>query len=80
MRNAPTRRKSQAEFHRDLCCLEMMLYDTSLEEDNVFCFCFFLYEGRDDLNTTISGPSSARQRNAKKNDDGPTLNAGLKAL
>ena len=35
-------------------------------------------EGRpQDLNATLSRPSSARQRNA---DDGPTLNAGLAAL
>ena len=56
--------------------------------DNVFLF-FFLHvidEGREDPNTTISGPSSARQRNAIKMafhwraDDGPTLNAGLVAL
>ena len=33
--------------------------------DNVFFFFFFLvYEGRDYPNTTISGPSSARQGNA----------------
>ena len=49
-----------------------------------FCFCFFLFvffflfcflvdEGRKDPNTTISGPTSARQQ-------GPTLNAGLVAL
>ena len=40
----------------------------------------------DDQNTTISGPSSARQQNAIKMAirwrayDGPTLNAGLVAL
>ena len=51
----------------------------------VFFFLFSLFlvdEGREDPNTTISGPSSARQRNAIKNgvslaDDGPT---GLAAL
>ena len=32
--------------------------------DNVFFFLFFFFEGRKDQNTTISGPSSARQRNA----------------
>ena len=49
--------------------------------DNVF------YDvGREDPNSTISGPSLARQRNAIKMafrwraDDGPTLNAGLVAL
>ena len=38
-------------------------------------------EGREDPSTTISGSSSARQRNAIKwrADDGPTLNAGLVA-
>ena len=51
--------------------------------DNLF---FLFDEGRNDKNTTISGPSSARQRNAIKMafrwraDDGPTLNAGLVAL
>ena len=29
-----------------------------------FCCCFLVDEGRKDPNTTISGPSSARQRNA----------------
>ena len=52
----------------------------------VFVFCFVLGEERKDPNTTISGPSLARQRNAIKMafhwrvDDGPTLNAGLVAL
>ena len=51
-------------------------------------FIFILVdEGREDPSTTISGPSSTRQRNAIKwrflmafrwrVDDGPTLNAGL---
>ena len=35
---------------------------------------FLVDEGREDQNTTISGPSPVRQRN------GPTLNAGLVAL
>ena len=26
-------------------------------------FCFLIDEGREDINTTLSGPSSARQRN-----------------
>ena len=44
---------------------------------NVF-FCIFLVdEGIEDLNITINGSSSARQRNA---DGGATLNAGLAAL
>ena len=46
---------------------------------------FFLFydEWRKDQNTTISGPSSARQRKAIemaflwRTDDGPTFNAGL---
>ena len=43
---------------------------------------FKLYEGRKDPNTTISGPSLVRQRNAIemafrwRADDGPILNAG----
>ena len=43
--------------------------------DNVFFLfvCFLVDEGRIDPNTTISGPTSARQQ-------GPTLNAGLVAL
>ena len=46
--------------------------------------CF--YEGREDPNTTKSGPSSARQRNAIemafrwRADNGQTLNAGLVAF
>ena len=50
--------------------------------DNVF----LVDEGREDPNTTISGPSSARQQNAIKMvfrwcaNDGPTLNAGLVAF
>ena len=39
-------------------------------------FRFSVDEGMEDPNTTISGPSLARQRN----DDGPTINAGLVAL
>ena len=47
-----------------------------------FCFLFFFDEGKNYSNTTISGPSTARQRNAIqmafrwRADDGPTLNAG----
>ena len=47
---------------------------------------FFYFEGGRIQNTTISGPSSARQGNVIKMtfcwraDDGPTLNAGLVAL
>ena len=42
---------------------------------------FLVDEGREDQNTTIGGPSSARQRNAFcwRADNGPTLNAGLVA-
>ena len=29
-----------------------------------FFFCFLVVDGREDRNTTLSGPSSARQRNA----------------
>ena len=47
---------------------------------------FLVDDGRKDPNTTISGPSSARQLNAIymafhwRADVGPTLNAGLVAL
>ena len=50
--------------------------------DNVF----LVDNEREDPNSTISGPSLARQRNANKMafhwraDDGPTLNAGLADL
>ena len=42
---------------------------------------FLVDEGREDQNTTLGGPSSARQRNAFRwrADNGPTLNAGLVA-
>ena len=42
---------------------------------------FLVDEGREDQNTTLGGPSSARQRNAfrLRADNGPTLNAGLVA-
>ena len=51
-----------------------------------FDYFFLVDEGREDPNTTISGPSLARQRNAIlmafrwRADDGPTLNAGFVAL
>ena len=51
-----------------------------------FFFFFLIDKGREDPNTTISGPSSARQRNANEMafrwcaGDGPALNAGLVAL
>ena len=47
---------------------------------------FFFDDWREDPNTTISGPSSARQRNAIQMafcwwpDGGPTLNVGLVAV
>ena len=47
---------------------------------------FLVVEGLEDPNSTINGPSSARQRNAIemafrwRADDGPTLNASLVAL
>ena len=43
---------------------------------------YIVDERREDPNTIISGPSSARQRNAFhwRANDGPTLNAGLVAL
>ena len=58
--------------------------------DNVFlffffCFFFLMKGGRIQIDITISGSSYARQRNAIKMvfrwraNDGPTLNAGLKA-
>ena len=52
-----------------------------------FDYVFLVDKGREDPpNSTISGPSVARQRNANKMafhwraDDGPTLNAGLADL
>ena len=55
--------------------------------DNVFlCFFFSVDEGRDDPNTTISGPTLARQQNAFemaflcRTNDGPTFNADLVTL
>ena len=41
---------------------------------------FLVDERREDPNATICGPTSARQRNRWRADDGPTLNAGLVAL
>ena len=57
------------------------------KSDNVFFFSysFLVDEGREDPNTTISGPWSARQRNViemafrGRGDDDPTLNAGFVA-
>ena len=49
-------------------------------------FYIFFFGGGGDPNTTLSGPSLARQRNAiemvfhGRADDGSTLNAGLVAL
>ena len=51
-----------------------------------FDYVFLVDERREDPNTTKSGPSSARQRNAIymvfrwRADGGPTVNAGLVAL
>ena len=45
-----------------------------------FFFLFFFDEGREDLSTTVSGPSSDHQRNASwRADEGAALNAGLVA-
>ena len=55
-------------------------------ENVFFSILFYVDEGIEDPNTTISGPSLARQRNAIemsfrwRADDGPTLNAGFVAL
>ena len=38
---------------------------------------FLVDEGTEDTNTTIIGPTSARQRNACRTYDGPILNASL---
>ena len=52
----------------------------------IFSVFFLVDEGIEDPNTTINGPSSARQRNAIYMafrwwaDDGQTLKAGLVAL
>ena len=56
-----------------------------LNFDVFLCF-LVVYEGREDPNANISGPSSARQRNAIlmafrwRADDGLTLNSGFVAL
>ena len=53
--------------------------------DNFCCCCFLDYEGTNDPNTTLSGPSSTHQRNAIsmafrwRADVGPTLSVGLVA-
>ena len=50
------------------------------------CFLFLVDDGSEDPNNTKSGPSSARQRNVIemafrwRDDNGPTLYAGLVAL
>ena len=50
-----------------------------------YCFLLLVDEGWEDPNTTISGPLSARKRNAIemafrwRADDGSTLNAGMVA-
>ena len=54
--------------------------------DRFFYFDFLVDKGREDPNTTISGPLSAHQRNTIKiaihwrANDGLTLNAGLADL
>ena len=58
-------------------CADPEFCQTGSNFDNVF---FLVDEGREIPNITISGPSSARQRNAAflwRVDDRPTLNAGL---
>ena len=58
--------------------LDQFLWGHSSRVCDISCSSLFLVdEGREYPNTTISEPSLAHQRNA---DDGPTLNAGLKAL
>ena len=58
----------------------------SISEKYFFSFFLFVDEGKDDPNTTKSGPLSAQQRNAIDMafrlwaDDGPTLNVGLVAF
>ena len=57
-------------------------YQRGSNFDNIF----LVDEGREDPNRLISGPSSARRRNAvlmafrRRADDGPTLNVRSKAL
>ena len=64
-------------------CGSRKFCQTVSNSDNFF---FKIDEGREDLNTTKSGPSSVRQRNAIemafhcRADDAPTLDAGLVAL
>ena len=58
----------------------------NLCQSSTFDNVFLVEEGREDLNTTISGPTSVHQRNAIQTafrwrvHDGPTLNTGLVAL
>ena len=65
--------------------MHMRIQKVLSEEVQLWHF-FLVDEGREDPNTTISGPWSARQRNAIlmafrwRADDGPTLNSGLVAL
>ena len=60
-----------------------MFYQRGPNLITIFFFFFFFDKGIEDPNTTINGPSSARQRNAIsmafrwRADDGPTSNAGL---
>ena len=55
-------------------------------DQNLTTFFFLVDEWREDSNTTLSGPSSARQRNAIlmafrwRANDCPILNAGFVAL
>ena len=60
--------------------------ESSVRVDPTLTTFFLLDEGREDPNTTLSGPSLARQGNVIKMafcwraDDGPTLNADLAQL
>ena len=69
---------------RDRSCADPESFDR--EGPLLTIFLFLVVEGREDPNTTISAPSSVRQRNANqmafrwRADDSPILNAGLVAL
>ena len=60
--------------------------ESSVRGGQTLTFFLLIDKGREDPNTTISGTSSALQRNAIimafrwRTDDGPILNAGLVAL
>ena len=76
--HSPSKRQNILIFHQN----PLQHPISALSASHVIIYCGW----RKDQNTTISGPFSARQRNAirmaflRRVDDGTTLNAGLVAL